>query len=177
MSLNIWGSREYNSRHNRELEKKLPCGKMINGQSLGAVAEMRYGLCPMSFNGCECIAVYNALIYIKKPQPLSDVVRILERYKMLSGIFGCNPYKLGKALGFYGAAFERTKDMKENGSCIVSFWTGIPFLSTIHTVFCAADKDGITVYNRYNRRPLEMHFSSVAELTKNRKPIAIYYLR
>ena len=36
--------------------------EIINGQGLGYVADMRYGLFPMSYNGCEMIAIYNLLI-------------------------------------------------------------------------------------------------------------------
>ena len=75
-----------NYRHNRALEAGLQQGEMINGQGLGAVSRMKYGLCRMSFNGCECIAVYNALMYLGLKPSLSEVALRLERYKMLFGL-------------------------------------------------------------------------------------------
>ena len=45
-------------------EQNLRChikDEMINGQGMGEVSKLRYGLCRMSFNGCEVISVYNAL--------------------------------------------------------------------------------------------------------------------
>lgn len=159
---------------NRAIERNFADGAMINGQRLGYAADMRYGLCRMSFNGCECIAVYNALVYLNDPQPLSGIAYCLERYKMLFGIFGCNPYRTAKVLGMYGAAFERTEDISKDGAYILSFWTGFPLLSTIHTVFCTVEADGITVYNRYGNCPEPRIFGSAIELLGNRKPIAAY---
>lgn len=165
---------ERNFCHNKKHTEKLGSVSLINGQKLGAVAEMRYGLCFMSRNGCGVIAVYNALAYIGKNQPLCEVARYMERYKMLFGIFGCNPYRLGDALGHYGAAFERFGDSDSSAAFIVSYWTGIPFLSPAHTVFCVRTDDGITIYNRYNSCPTTQQCSSLSELTRGRKPIAVY---
>ncbi len=91
--MRIKTTRRYN--YERNLVHKLG-DKMINGQGLGDVSKLRYGLCPMSFNGCEVISVYNALQYIGKPQKLQDIAFFLEKYRMLLGFFGCNMFRLGK---------------------------------------------------------------------------------
>ena len=75
---------------------------MINGQALGHVSDMRYGLCPMSFNGCEVISVYNTLAYLGKPLPLPEISLYMERSRSLMGIFGCFPFSMGKALRHFG---------------------------------------------------------------------------
>lgn len=168
------GIAERNLCHNRKYNIMLMGGSFINGQKLGAVAEMRYGLCPMSVNGCGVIAVYNALAYIGKNQPLCEVAHYMERYKLLFGIFGCNPYRLGKALSHYGAAFERFGDTDNSKAFIVSCWNGKPFRSSAHTVFCVRENNGITIYNRYNSCPTTQRCSSLSELTEGRKPIAVY---
>lgn len=165
---------EHNFCHNKKYSEKLGSGGLINGQGLGIAAQMRYGLCPMSYNGCGIIAVYNALAYTGKNQPLCELAYYMERYKMLFGIFGCNPYRLGEALGHYGAAFERFGDTEPSGAFIVSYWTGRPFLSSIHTVFCIRTDNGITIYNRYNSCPAAQHCGSLSELTKGRRPVAVY---
>ena len=66
---------KYNYRHNVIKSRDFCNGNMINGQALNTVSEMRYGLCHMSFNGCEVISVYNALAYLKKTD--------IERYRAL----------------------------------------------------------------------------------------------
>lgn len=164
---------ERNYRRNKKHSEKLR-GGYINGQGLGAAAVMRYGLCPMSFNGCEVIAVYNALIYLGREQPLCEIARFMERYKMLFGIFGCDPYRLGEALDRYGAAFERSGDISSSRAFIISYWTGRRFLSSIHTVFCEGKNDGIIIYNSSNKLPSARLVGSVGEITGGKKPIARY---
>ena len=150
---------------------------MINGQGLGDVSKLRYGLCPMSFNGCEVISVYNALQYIGKPQKLQDIAFFLEKYRMLLGFFGCNMFRLGKALEKFGADYERCDSVKGLPAFIVSFWTGKPFLSTVHTVFCVREKDRICVYNRYNNVDTTYLCANVEEIAGKRPPIAIYKIK
>lgn len=160
---------------NRSIEKNGEKG-YICGQGLGFTAGMRYGLCPMSFNGCECISVYNALIYLGRPAALSDIAAYLERCKMLFGIFGCDPHKLGVAFDAFGADWKKTDCPQNEQAFIISYWTGRRFLSSIHTVFCVRKDDGIHVFNRYNNSDRVYLISSSEELTGNRKPIAVYII-
>lgn len=165
---------ERNLCRNKKYSEQLEPGRLINGQGLEAVSLMRYGICSMSFNGCEVIAVYNALAYIGINQPLCGIARFMERYRMLFGIFGCNPYRLGEALSHYGAAFERFGDTERSKALIISYWTGLPLISSIHTVFCVRTESGIMIYNRYSSCPSVQFCGSVGELTRGRKPIAVY---
>ncbi len=150
---------------------------MINGQGLGNVSKLRYGLCPMSFNGCEVISVYNALQYIGKPQKLQDIAFFLEKYRMLLGFFGCNMFRLGKALEKFGADYERCDSVKGLPAFIVSFWTGKPFLSTVHTVFCVREKGRICVYNRYNNCGTVKYAKKPEEIFGRHKPIVVYCIK
>lgn len=170
----IKGSKDYNLKYNSELAEQPPFGEMINGQGKGLVANLRYGICYMSFNGCEVIAVHNALVYLKKPRPLKDVAFYMERFRVLLGFFGCNAYSLGKALGYFGAPFERVKNTDDAKAFIITFWTKTPFLSTIHTVFCVKQWNGILVYNRYNSCTHEELCKDIEEVAGKRRPIAIY---
>ena len=149
-------------------------GKMINGQALGEVAELRYGLCRMSFNGCEVIAVHNALVYLGIPRPAAEIAAYMERFRMLFGIFGCSPYKIGKALAHFGAAFQRRKLPEDAEAFIVTFWTKRPFLSSIHTVFCTREKNGIRVYNIYNDCAEARLYKDIRSFAGERCPIAVY---
>ncbi len=166
-----------NYRHNIIESQKFPSGQMINGQAVSSVAEMRYGLCHMSFNGCEVISVHNALVYLKKPVPLCEIAFYMERFRVLSGIFGCNVFKVGKALEHYGVEFTRSKEIGSAEIFIVSFWTGKRLLSSIHTVFCIRTADGINVYNLYNNCPDVRKLKNNDEISVSEKIIAVYVIK
>jgi len=173
----IRGSRHYNLEYNSGQVEQPALGEMINGQGLGAVSRLRYGICRMSFNGCEVIAVHNALVYLGKPQPLKDIAFFMERFRVLLGFFGCNVYRVGRALEHYGVAYERTKDVGDAEAFIVSFWTKLPLLSPIHTVFCVRTPDGIKVYNRYNNFSSMSVCKSMQDVAGRHRPLAVYRLK
>lgn len=150
---------------------------MINGQGLGEVSQIKCGLFPMSLNGCEVIAVYNALEYLGIPQDICVVRDFMRRYLVLFGLFGCNIYCLGSALNHFGAEYEKSKSADNAEAFIVSSWTGKPFCSAIHTVFCIRQTDEIKVYNRYNNLPSEKIYNSSEDIFGGRKPLIIYRLR
>lgn len=173
----IKGSRRYNLRHNTERAAPPETGKMINGQALGAVSELRYGICHMSFNGCEVIAVHNALVYLGIPKPLAEIAFYMERFRILLGFFGCDPFKIGRALRYFGAENTRTKTPGDAKAFIITFWTGIPFLSSVHTVFCIRTDKEIEVYNRYNSSHGVSLCNTLEEVAGKRKTIAVYVLK
>lgn len=150
---------------------------MINGQGLGEVSQIKCGLFHMSLNGCEVIAVYNALEYLGIPQDICVVRDFMRRYLVLFGLFGCNIYCLGSALNHFGAEYEKSKSADNAEAFILSSWTGKPFRSAIHTVFCTRQTDAIKVYNRYNNLPSEKIYSSSEDIFGGRKPLIIYKLR
>lgn len=147
---------------------------MINGQGLGETARLKYGLFPMSFNGCEVIAVCNALEYAGIPFSLNEVRLYMERYSVLFGFFGCNVYRIGSALRHFGMECSRVKDVKEADAFIVSSWTGRQFLSSVHTVFCVRRNGRITVYNRYNRCPDAKIYDSPEDIFSGCRTIVCY---
>ena len=161
----------YNYEHNLRCHIK---DEMINGQGMGEVSKLRYGLCRMSFNGCEVIAVYNALRYVGKPQPLQEIALYLERYRLLMGVFGCNMFRLDRALRRFGAKCERIGDIGDTPAFILSYWVGIPFLSPAHTVFCVREKDRIKVYNRYNNCNTVRYVSRPEDIFGRHRPLTAY---
>ena len=172
--MKIQTTRKANYDHN--LGCKLT-DRMINGQGMGDVSKLKYGLCRMSFNGCEVISVYNALRYVGKPQPLREVAFFLEKYRMLLGFFGCNMFRLGKALEQFGAAYERISEIGDTPAFIISYWTGRPFLSSIHTVFCTQEPDRVKVYNMYNNCDTDRYVKTPEELFGKHKPLVIYAIK
>jgi len=172
--MKIQTTRKANYDHN--LACKLG-DRMINGQGMGDVSKLKYGLCHMSFNGCEVISVYNALRYVGKPQPLQEVAYFLEKYRMLLGFFGCNMFRLGNALEKFGAEYERISEVGDTPAFIISFWTGRPFLSSAHTVFCVREGKRIKVYNRYNNCDTARYVDSPEKIYGKHKPLVIYAIK
>lgn len=150
---------------------------MINGQALGDVSKLRYGLFPMSFNGCEVIAVCNALEYLGIAVPIETVCRYMRKYCVLLGLFGCNVYRIGRALKHFGADCVRIESAEDSEAFIISSWTGKPFLSSIHTVFCVNEGQRIRVFNRYNRCPDEKCYDSAERIFDNCRTLAIYKVK
>lgn len=152
---------------------------MINGQGLGKISEMKYGLFPVSFNGCEVIAVYNALEYLGIRTDINKVLSFMKRYCVLFGLFGGNIYCLDKALEYFGAEVRRVKKTDGAEAFIISSWTGKHFLSAVHTVFCVRTADGIKVYNRYNKCPYAVIYktSDVKNIFGGNRPLAVYYIK
>lgn len=148
--------------------------KMINGQGCGAVADLRYGSCCMRFNGCEVIAVYNALLWLGRSRRIVDIALYMEKYRWLMGFFGCRPHKIGKILFHFGAENQKSRETEGAKAFIVSFWNKRPFLSSIHTVFCVRTKHGTEVYNSYNKCTEVKIYSDIQQYIGKRKPIAVY---
>lgn len=170
-------TRKQNFRYNSGRTEVPEFGRMISGQACGAVSGFRYGICPMSFNGCEVIAVHNALVWLGIPQKLADIAFRMERFRVLMGLFGCNAYKIGKALSFFGAENTRSRDTAESSAYIVVFWTKRPFLSSIHTVFCVRTDNGTEVYNSSNGCIEKRIYKDIRQYIGRRKPIAVYSLK
>ncbi len=167
-------SRKYNYRLNCGIWQNFSGFPMINGQALGHVSGMRYGLCPMSFNGCEVISVYNTLAYLGKPLPIQEISLYMERYRSLMGIFGCFPFGVGKALKHFGVNTTRMKFSEDADIFVLCFWTGRIFMSSIHTVFCVKSRKGIKVYNRYNNCPAVRIYADKKSIIGKGKPIILY---
>ena len=166
-----------NYKRNVELYDELYYGKIINGQSVDYVSEMYYGLCRMGFNGCEVIAVHNALAYLKKPLPIYEIAYYMERFKMLMGILGCNPHRIGKALKHFGIDCGISRQIGNSEIFILSFWTGKRFMSSIHTVFCICRNKRIIVYNRYNNCSEAKTYYNSSAIAEKKKIIAVYAIK
>lgn len=163
-----------NYAHNNEHGKAFRSFPMINGQGVGDIARLRYGLSTMSYSGCEVISVYNALVYLGIPRPIHEIAFFMERYRVMLGYWGCNVYCLGKALDKFGAEYERVKTTAECDVFIVSYWTKKRFRSSIHSVFCVRKKNGVVVYNQYNNCQRELLYKTDEEVIGRLRPIAVY---
>lgn len=163
--------------HNRLLGDIPEGGGYINGQALGTVSRLKFGLCRLGYNGCGCIAVYNALVFLGRRIPLHQIVRSMERYRLFFGMFGFNPYRIGRILTQFGISFTRSDPPENSDAFIISYRTRKGIFSPVHTVFCVREDDGVTVFNRYNGSPEASRCGSVDELCSGRKPLAVYIIK
>lgn len=149
--------KNFNRRKNLRTER----GKyLINGQGLGYVAEMRYGFFPMSYNGCELIAIYNLLILEgREGVTLTDICT--EMYNtacVCCGLLGSNVYVLDKYFTRHGIpvlkTLSRDRFFEMLTVCkygILSFWNDTNPLKGVHTVCIEKTDSGFKIYNRRNR--------------------------
>lgn len=151
-------------------EKAIPPGIIVS-QGEERFHHIKYGLFPMSFNGCEIISVYNSFVLLgKKPPELDELIRIFKRAHLclLLGWWGSNVYKTHKAIRASGLECEkvRPEDIKNDGIYVVSFWNRKPPLNGIHTVALEIKAGKTTVYNLYSNRPISN--KTVAEFAGKR---------
>ena len=158
----------YNSRF-RPL--RTYAGKQAGG---GPCDMLMFGLFRMSFSGCEVIAVYNALKYLKLDTDIRQVASDFEKKgALLFGGFGVRPdaiasymeYKTGHDVNSYGP--DRADDydelFKDSKTEIFTFWNG-PSRWTIHTVMLCHLKNGkIRAFNFYTDK-LYSDFPSIAKM-------------
>ncbi len=168
-----------NFRFNREIP--LPEG-LINGQALGAVSGMKFGLSNMGRSGCEVIAVYNSLLLHRRPVPFLEVARYMERFRVLFGFWGANFLFLGHCLKHYGLRSKRVRapqkvmDALMNRKTVVYvYWVKKRFRSSVHTVVLQMSRDDLCVYNAYNQCGNVLHIQAEKYLC-NRKMIFGYII-
>ena len=158
-----------NYEHNRkiDLESAYP-GGYINGQGVGAVSEMMYGINHMSWNGCEMIAIYNAMHRIGKHVELRDVAREMYPISQVAmGFFGSNVYVLGRYFKRHGIPYTPIlsynnffNQIREHKCGVCSFWNRRILFGSLHTVMVEFRDGKYVVYNRTNGRtePAELSF-------------------
>lgn len=170
-----------NYMHNKNI--KLWNG-YINGQGCGNVANMRYGLFPMSFNGCEIIALYNFMYSIGRKMELKDVAREAYPYaSVLMGIFGSAPKKIGRFLDDHGIEYKRASDFDEfvnnfekSESALIAFWVKLKSgFYGIHTVFIRNIDGKFRVYNRSNGNPRPVDYDKMSDFLKNPKHLIVSF--
>ena len=147
------------SRRNLRYNQKIPLPEgLINGQALGAVSGMKFGLSNMSRSGCEVIAVYNALLLHHKPAPFLEIARYMERFRVLAGFWGANFFALGHCMKHFGLLTDRVRHPEQVRDALMAgktvvyvYWCGKRLRSSVHTVCLRRHGKGLHVYNAYNR--------------------------
>lgn len=138
--------------------KYFPGESYINGQGKGEVSKMKYGFFNMSWNGCEMIAIYNAMLDIGKPDSLARIsAEMYPQSSVLCGFFGSNVYVLDRYFKAHGIPYEKTFDYNAffnelpHHTCgILSFWNHRVLFSSLHTVMVKYVDGKIVVFNKTN---------------------------
>ena len=173
---------KFNYRHNCTVP--LPDSTVINGQGCGEVAKMKYGLCNMSFNGCEMIALHNSMVLMGKNSDLKEICKeMYPKSQMLSGIFGSNPCLLGSFYKKRNFLFRKTyryteffDSLESTTVAVLSFWNKKKPFNGLHTVTVQTIDGKIRVYNRYNNRDYPYDYISRAELLPKKSDFICGYL-
>ena len=173
---------KFNYRHN--LAVPLKADTVINGQGCGEVAKMKYGLCNMSYNGCEMIALHNSMVLLGKNSDLKEICKeMYPKSQMLSGIFGSNPCLLGSFFKRRNILFRKTYNYTEffdslesTSVAVLSFWNKKKPFNGLHTVTVQIIDGKIRIYNRYNNRDYPYDYENRTELLPKKSDFICGYL-
>ena len=143
-----------NKKSNSKVDKDTKTttrNKVVNDQNGATGSKFSYGAYPASHNACETIAVHNAKVLTGRSSTLSETITDFQNANAMFGLgfFGSNPYAIGNVLSNEGIEYSRVglTEMTQPGVYIISFWTGKPCASPLHTV--AVDYNG-KAYTTYN---------------------------
>ena len=169
----------------------LPSG-LLNGQDLPPLSQLPYGAWRMGCNGCEVIAVYNALLALGRPEPLHAVAAELEEKGLLFNGFGGT--NLPAVAAFFrrrgiGLTLLRRRDRRSYDAAfaaadcaVLSYWTG-PKLrradrhwNTLHTVSLHPHPAGVSVCNVYGDSARPMIVSSVEQFLTRQNAVPVLLL-
>ncbi len=172
----------------------LPPGR-LNGQALAPLAALPYGAWTMEHNGCEVIAVYNALYVLHMPAPLAALADEMERHGLLfNGFGGTNLSAVAACLRRHGVAVAvlRRRDrarfdaaLSESDCAILSYWTGRRLRrtdgswNTLHTVSVQRGFAGVEICNSENSWPAPCSARSVADYLQREdgEPVCLFALK
>lgn len=146
---------EKNYRHNKKVDLSGYKNGYINDQNTGAVSKLKLGSRDMSYNGCEVIAAYNALVTLGKREDIRDIAYHFENDgQMLGGEFGTNPYALKRYFSDKGYSVKTLegenitdKNIPKADAYILSFWNDDDVMYGLHTVSVRKSDSGYYLYN------------------------------
>ncbi len=173
---------------------ELPPGR-LNGQGLAPLSALPYGAWNMGNNGCEVIAIYNALLALGRPVPLPEIAAALERRGLLfNGFGGTNLSAVAAYLRGQGISVtvlrrgERERfdaALCASDSAILSYWTGRRLRrtdgswNTLHTVAVQRWQNGVEIFNYANDLPAPYRAGSLAEFLRREDglPVCLFVLK
>ena len=102
------------NKRNYAFNKQIKVGDgFINGQRICSVSGMRYGLFPMSYNGCGVIALYNLMYRKRRRADPADIAREIYPYSAIDTVeIGLNSHQT--VFYFKAGDHRRTLDSIKN---------------------------------------------------------------
>ena len=154
-----------NYLHNKKVDLSSYNNGYINDQNTGAVSKLKFGITTMDNNGCEVIAVYNAMKVLGNQKDICDIAYYFENDgQALKGMFGTNPYankRYFEKEGYKVKVVEGEKITEEElpkaDAYIVSFWNSDNAMDALHTVAMRKTKNG--KYELFNYKSNERNKS------------------
>lgn len=176
---------QLNLRKNLKLEKDgdsgYSLGKYIYRQD--TLEKMKFGNVNMKFAGCELIAVYNAIKDVNgSATKLSKIIYSAEMlgYTVASGLFGTNPYRVGKLLTQFGLKYSVVRrpqklERKRGNRYIISNWNTNSLFGKLHTYMMKVmPGKKINSYNEYDLDKVNEHPEGFKKMLEG-KPFIIGY--
>ena len=144
-SLFIEANYEYNSLFDIK-------NKIINEQNIETsnISKLSLSGTTMDNNGCEVIAVNNALKLMGQETSMANLVKQFQKNNivicdfLIKGFLGSNPYSIGRALKNNQIKYDviSLDELNEKGLYIVSYWNSLEYTSMLHTVTLRSDGNG-----------------------------------
>lgn len=167
-------------------ENRLPNGAMIF-QSGGAFSGLRFRRAKMSGVCCEILAAYNALTLAGVSVDFLELSAEFERGAAIPaippGIFGSNPFRIGRCFEAYGAVFtkhrrldELESKLKTGAIGVVSYRLG-KLDPRIHTFALKKTENAIEAYNRFSDDRKPRSYSSLSDALKGKIFLVGYILK
>ena len=129
--------------------------KPVYDQNGDIGCSFKYGLYDAEWNACETIAIHNAKVLLGMDSKLSTTMWDCQQAGIMlgCGLLGSLPTGIGKVLENYGIDYSRIgiNEMTRSGVYIVSYWTGTPYLSPLHTIAIMYDGGQYIPYNYRNK--------------------------
>ncbi len=128
---------------------------LIHDQDMAPYSNFKLGKQYMSDNGCEVIAVNNAMYLSGYETSLAGLAFLFETSgtvigdNLIGGYFGSNPYSLPKVFDILDLSFDVVSfnQLSANGVYIMSYWNSTEFDSMIHTIALQKTDNGYKLYN------------------------------
>ena len=164
-------------------------GGYINDQNApgSQSGKIRYGSGTFKGNGCEIIAVNNALVSLGNRKDVRKIAMDFETNgQTLFGAFGTSPFAIDdyfKKQGYKVKTFTGDKkiynlDIPDADTYIVSFWNSDKVTDMIHTI--SVDKLPNGKYKLYNAKgdtPIEIDSLNEYFLESNRVPLVLHCIK
>ena len=175
--------KNYEDNARRDLSALADENGMLNGQGREGLSSLAFGRASVGKAGCESIAVYNAMRMLRRPRPLAEVIRDMERggYLRWGGHLGAAPYlrpllrRYGAASRMIGpAALQRSADNREltpGAVFLMAIWNRrfLPQkgLHTFAAQYDPAPEGDWLVFNRFNSDAAGRRYDRLADILRN----------